>query len=92
MTPLTHSGKLFTIIYSILGIPFTGVFLTVAVQRLLAPTCATLVFFFSRLGSSVNPFTIRSQIAKSPALSHAGKTIGQVTRPTKAQRAFKSKG
>jgi len=59
VTPLTNSGKLFTIVYSILGIPFTLVFLTVSVQRLLSPTCATLAYLFSRLGSSVDPFTIR---------------------------------
>ena len=59
MTPLTNSGKLFTIVYSILGIPFTLVFLTVSVQRLLSPTCATLAYLFSRLGSSIDPFTIR---------------------------------
>ena len=59
VTPLTNSGKLFTIVYSILGIPFTLVFLTVSVQRLLSPTCSVLVYLFSRLGSSVDPFTIR---------------------------------
>ncbi len=38
MAPLTNSGMLFTVLYAVLGIPFTCVFLTVSVQRLLDPT------------------------------------------------------
>ena len=38
VAPLTNSGMLFTVLYAVLGIPFTCVFLTVSVQRLLDPT------------------------------------------------------
>ena len=59
VTPLTSSGKLFTILYAILGIPFTLVFITAAVQRLLEPTCSLLAYFFIRLGGRFSPFVIR---------------------------------
>lgn len=39
VTPLTKNGKIFTIVYATLGIPFTLVFITATVQRLLEPTC-----------------------------------------------------
>ncbi len=51
VTPLTSTGKLFCILYSVLGIPFTLIFLTASVQRLLEPTVNVLAFFFRRLGS-----------------------------------------
>ncbi len=59
MTPLTSSGKLFTVVYATLGIPFTLVFITAAVQRLLEPTCSLLAYFFVRLGGRISPFCIR---------------------------------
>ena len=59
MFPLTSNGKLFVIIYAILGIPFTLIFLTATVQRMMEPTCRILAFFFARLGSRTSPFAIR---------------------------------
>lgn len=64
VTPLTTSGKLFTIMYAILGIPFTCVFLSVSVHRLLDPTCKVLAYLFVRLGSRVDPFTIRQVVLR----------------------------
>lgn len=57
--PLTFNGKLFCIIYATLGIPFTLVFLSATVQRLLDPTRQILAFFFAWLGSKMPPFHIR---------------------------------
>lgn len=59
IVPLTSQGKAFTIVFAILGIPFTLIFLTAVVQRLLEPTCKLLSFFFSCLGEKWKPFWIR---------------------------------
>ena len=57
--PLTETGKAFCILYAIVGIPFTLVFLSATVQRLLEPTCRLLSYLFSRLGQRISPFWIR---------------------------------
>lgn len=60
IVPLTQVGKLFCIIYAILGIPFTLVFLSASVQRLLGPTVKFLTLLLSsRLGERVSPFGVR---------------------------------
>ncbi|TRY78230.1 hypothetical protein TCAL_04248 [Tigriopus californicus] len=59
IVPLTSHGKSFTIVFAILGIPFTLVFLTAVVQRLLEPTCQLLSCFFSCLGERWRPLWIR---------------------------------
>ena len=38
LAPRTFSGRLFCVAYATIGVPFTLVFLSACVQRLLAPT------------------------------------------------------
>ena len=60
ITPITQIGKLVCVLYGILGIPFTLVFLSAMVQRLLYPTCSLLsLLFASRIADRLSPFNIR---------------------------------
>lgn len=59
VTPSTPIGKIVCIMYAILGIPFTLVFLSALVQRLLRPTFSFLSMLLARLGSHIDPLEIR---------------------------------
>lgn len=59
MTPLSRSGKVFCIIYAIVGIPMTLVLLSALVERLLVPTVWLLQWLNSHLGRLYQPFNIR---------------------------------
>lgn len=58
-SPLSGKGKLFCIIYCIVGIPFTLLLLSAVVQRLLDPTNRVLMWLNSRLGNIYQPLYIR---------------------------------
>lgn len=59
VTPLTQAGKLFCILYAIVGIPLTLVLLSAAVERLLVPVGWLLGCMQSRIGHLYQPFNIR---------------------------------
>ncbi|XP_039288121.1 potassium channel subfamily K member 1 isoform X2 [Nilaparvata lugens] len=59
VTPLSKGGKIFCMIYAMLGIPLTLVLLTALVERLMVPTTLFLQFLNSRLGHLYPPFNIR---------------------------------
>lgn len=57
--PLSEGGKIFCIIYAIIGIPMTFILLTALVERLLLPTTWLLYWLNSKLGHLYQPFNIR---------------------------------
>ncbi|CAH1173494.1 unnamed protein product [Phaedon cochleariae] len=59
VTPLSRSGKVFCILYAMVGIPLTLVLLSALVERLLVPTIWLLQWLNSRLGHLYQPFNIR---------------------------------
>ena len=60
MAPITQQGKAFCILYAALGLPFTLVFMSACVQRLLEPTIMTLAWLMSgKIGRSMSPFGVR---------------------------------
>lgn len=59
VTPLTETGKLFCILYAIVGIPLTLVLLTAAVKRLLIPSDWLLRHIDTRLEHLYHPLSIR---------------------------------
>lgn len=59
VTPLSKEGKVFCILYAMLGIPLTLVLLTAMVERLMIPSTLFLQFLNSRLGHIYQPFNIR---------------------------------
>ncbi|XP_053604407.1 potassium channel subfamily K member 1-like isoform X1 [Plodia interpunctella] len=59
VTPLSKPGKLFCMMYALLGIPLTLVLLTALVERLLQPATAMLRALNASLGHLYRPFTIR---------------------------------
>lgn len=59
VTPLSKEGKIFCILYALLGIPLTLVLLTAMVERLMIPSTVFLQFLNSRLGHLYTPFNIR---------------------------------
>lgn len=59
MTPLSKAGKLFCIMYAIVGIPLTLMLLTALVERLMIPSTHVLHFLNSKLGHLYQPFNIR---------------------------------
>lgn len=59
ITPLTQAGKLFCILYAIVGIPLTLVLLSAAVERLLVPAGWLLSFMHARFGHLYRPLNIR---------------------------------
>ncbi|KAL4709503.1 hypothetical protein ACJJTC_007234 [Scirpophaga incertulas] len=59
VTPLSKPGKLFCMVYALLGIPLTLVLLSALVERLLLPATALLRALNASLGHLFRPFTIR---------------------------------
>lgn len=59
VTPLSKPGKLFCMVYALLGIPLTLVLLSALVERLLLPATALLRSLNASLGHLYRPFTIR---------------------------------
>ncbi|CAH0553386.1 unnamed protein product [Brassicogethes aeneus] len=59
VTPLSRSGKVFCVLYAVVGIPLTLVLLSALVERLLVPTIWLLQWLNSRLGHLYQPFNIR---------------------------------
>nr|CAD7427375.1 unnamed protein product [Timema monikensis] len=59
VTPLSKGGKVFCIVYAMLGIPLTLILLTALVERLMVPATSLLQFLNSRLGHLYQPFNIR---------------------------------
>ncbi|KPJ16091.1 Potassium channel subfamily K member 1 [Papilio machaon] len=59
VTPLSKPGKLFCMVYAVLGIPLTLVLLSALVERLLLPATALLRALNAALGHLYRPFTIR---------------------------------
>lgn len=59
VAPLSEGGKIFCIVYALIGIPLTLILLTAYVERLLIPTTLFLQFLNSRLGHLYQPFHIR---------------------------------
>ncbi|XP_068909959.1 potassium channel subfamily K member 1-like isoform X2 [Tenebrio molitor] len=59
VTPLSRSGKIFCMLYAMVGIPLTLVLLSALVERLLVPTIWLLQWLNSRLGHLYQPFNIR---------------------------------
>ncbi|XP_076311642.1 potassium channel subfamily K member 1-like [Tachypleus tridentatus] len=59
VTPLSKGGKMFCILYGLLGIPLTLILLTAYVERLMIPTTWILHFLNSKLGHLYQPFNIR---------------------------------
>ena len=57
--PLTNTGKTACIVYAIIGIPFTLIFLSALVQRLLAPTFRLLSSFI-RMCPNMDPLQVRT--------------------------------
>lgn len=49
-TPLSNTGKAFSIFYALIGVPFTMLLLTACVQRLLYPLVLAPVSLLQRLG------------------------------------------
>ncbi|XP_045480558.1 potassium channel subfamily K member 1-like isoform X2 [Harmonia axyridis] len=59
VTPLSKAGKIFCIVYAVIGIPLTLVLLSALVTRILVPTIWLLQWLNSRLGHLYQPFNIR---------------------------------
>lgn len=57
--PLSEGGKIFCIIYAMIGIPMTFILLTALVERLLIPATWLLYWLNSKLGHLYQPFNIR---------------------------------
>ncbi|XP_047990185.1 potassium channel subfamily K member 6-like isoform X1 [Leguminivora glycinivorella] len=59
VTPLSKMGKMFCMLYALLGIPLTLILLSALVERLLLPATALLRTLNAELGHLYRPFTIR---------------------------------
>ncbi|XP_064484143.1 potassium channel subfamily K member 1-like isoform X2 [Ornithodoros turicata] len=59
ITPLSTGGKIFCIVYGLIGIPLTLILLSAFVERLLIPVTYLLQFLNSRLGHLYQAFNIR---------------------------------
>ncbi|XP_022252746.1 potassium channel subfamily K member 1-like isoform X1 [Limulus polyphemus] len=59
VTPLSRGGKVFCIVYGLLGIPLTLILLTAYVERLMIPTTWFLQFLNSKFGHLYQSFNIR---------------------------------
>ena len=58
-TPLSTTGRVFCMIYALVGIPLTLLLLSVSVDEILVPVSALLGCMNSRLGHLYSPFHIR---------------------------------
>ena len=58
-SPLSTSGKVFCMVYALIGIPLTMLLLTAVVERLLIPTTLLLKWMNTKLGHMHSPFFIR---------------------------------
>ena len=58
-SPLSTSGKVFCMVYALIGIPLTMLLLTAVVERLLIPTTLMLKWMNTKLGHLHTPFFIR---------------------------------
>jgi hypothetical protein len=58
-SPLSTSGKVFCMLYALIGIPLTMLLLTAVVERLLIPTTVLLKWMNTKLGHLHTPFFIR---------------------------------
>ncbi|XP_071754896.1 potassium channel subfamily K member 6 [Centroberyx gerrardi] len=56
-TPLSDTGKAFSILYAVIGVPFTMLVLTACVQRLMFPLVHAPVGLFQRCGLDPRPAT-----------------------------------
>ncbi|XP_077397291.1 potassium channel subfamily K member 6 [Festucalex cinctus] len=54
-TPLSDAGKLFSVAYAVLGVPFTMLVLTACVQRLMRPLVAAPLRLLRRCGLDARP-------------------------------------
>lgn len=59
VTPISDGGKLFCMIYSLVGIPFLLLLLSASVDRLMVPTNWVLGLLNRKLGHLYQPFNIR---------------------------------
>lgn len=59
ITPLSTGGKVFCIVYGLIGIPLTLILLSAFVERLLIPVTYLLQFLNSKLGHLYQAFNIR---------------------------------
>lgn len=59
VTPLTNAGKMFCMLYAMLGIPLTLILLSAMVEKMITPATYMLQTFNSSLGHLFRPFTIR---------------------------------
>lgn len=59
VTPLSEGGKIFCIVYALIGIPMTLMLLTAVVDRLMVPTTWLLRYLNATLGHLYQPFNIR---------------------------------
>ncbi|KAL5277497.1 KCNK1 family protein [Megaselia abdita] len=59
VTPLSQLGKIFTMLYAIVGIPLTMVLITASLDRILVPAMWLLGFLNSKLGHLYQPTKIR---------------------------------
>uniref|UniRef100_A0A674NDE8 Potassium channel, subfamily K, member 6 n=1 Tax=Takifugu rubripes TaxID=31033 RepID=A0A674NDE8_TAKRU len=57
-TPLSATGKAFSIVYALIGVPFTMLVLTVCVQKLLYPLVIAPIGLLHRLGMRLRPATL----------------------------------
>lgn len=57
-TPLSDAGKAFSILYALIGVPFTMLVLTACVQRLMQPLVLGPVGLLQRLGLRPRPATV----------------------------------
>jgi len=59
VTPLSEGGKIFCIVFALVGIPLTLVILSAFVEKLMLPSTLALQWLNSRLGHLYQPFNIR---------------------------------
>lgn len=57
-TPLSDTGKVFSIFYALIGVPFTMLVLTACVQRIMCPLVLAPVSLLQRLGMEPRPATV----------------------------------
>ncbi|XP_040581174.1 potassium channel subfamily K member 1 isoform X2 [Lepeophtheirus salmonis] len=58
-TPLSTEGKIFCIVYALVGIPMTLLLLSVIVEKMMVPSKQLLNWMMDKVGHIYTPFTIR---------------------------------